>query len=409
MKPDGLTIWMNRVLLIAGLLSPSRVDDGQLLDHSGFMSRLGALGFPSSFEELQRLCDLPSEENAARHYLTAFEAYSQGVGELAQAALQQRVRDDLIDSVVEHIDQALKHSRCSFERNWDAGVDLEFVELQPMKRLAELCLARAEFKHSEGQLFEALTELDRSIGIGLHVREPALISCLVSIAIEMKALRALAEMCVANPGHSDFLESARDWIDRLPPLPERQSALGFEMLMISDVLKGGDLKGIQRSLGLQAWDPTRAIISLLLRSEDRRRLVADRFYNRLGRHVALTGGSSTQDVSNWSDYDTSPSWSSDEYEHIAWNMQSPFCSHFFAWVRAEQTRELVRDTIDFLSQARTEQERSVWQPRLRDRSLGHKICAYSGNGLTMGFVSTPVGKHVEKGAMLRFKLQPLPE
>ncbi len=404
MVTDEAALWKSRFRLLIGLFRSSKSDTAHLIDRATFLTKLESYGFPSTFEELEALCHVPPDQNAAGDYLLAFEAMAQVGQDLLKVIAQKQVRSDLMGSVVEHIDRALSHPSCAFDKDWRKGIDVDFSQLMKMKRLSEVCLARAELAHAEGNTEGTFRELDRALGVAVHAREPAIISCVSSIAIEMKTLRALARLSAADPKRTEFLESARDWLRRLPPLPDRKTALAFELLLISQVLADGDRKGMQSGVELDKWEPTRGLVALILRNDTSRRLVMDRFYDRLLRHLDWSDGSAVQTVSHWGEYDDPPTWRADEFEHVAWLMQSPYSSHFFAWVRAEQLRELVGDLLTFLSEAHTFEERKQWRLPYGDPSLGRKLCLFRRNELTLGFTNTVLVGRPESGTVLYVKL-----
>lgn len=404
MITDETQLWKSRLKLVMGLLRTSQSDTTFLIDKSAFLVKLASYGFPSNFEEFEALCDVPADQNAASDYLEAFDAYATAGLDLVKAVTQERVGSDMMSPVIGHIDRALSRTHCSFEKDWRKGIDVDFSHLMKMKRLSEVCLARAELAHTEGNTAGVFQELTRAVGISVHTREPALISCISSIAIEMKTLKVLARLCASDPDQMEFLDVARDWLSRLPPLPDRKSALAFELLLIAQVLADGDRKGMLTGIELSPWHPTRWAIAVLLRAEMSRRQVMDRFYGRLLSHLGWGDGSAVRAVTYWSDYDDPPTWRSDEFEHIAWMMQSPYSSHFFAWVRAEQMRELASDLLAFLAEARTPEERRQWQPPEGDRSLGSKHCHLSRHGLILVFANTVLLGRPERGAALQVGL-----
>ncbi|MCC7435757.1 MAG: hypothetical protein IT363_13810 [Methanoregulaceae archaeon] len=285
-------------------------------------------------------------------------------------------------SLMSAINEALAYPACSFPRRWENGIDLVFDELMRMVGLVEHCVMRAELLGVAGQSPAALQCYSRSIGIAKHAQEPALVSCLTAIAIEIKALRSFVQFIVSRMRQPAQLEEAREWLAHLPPPPDRRHAFGFEVFLQLEQLGPATRKSLMTAIPLPWWDPTRLAIWRLLASENMRHEVADRMLESLLSVLREPVPSALAEVELWWESSRCPSPEESLANHIAHHVETKFASYLFAWVRLEQARLIAREVITILSSSQPTPAQE------KETALGTLRILWKRPVLTLGFAPT---------------------
>lgn len=208
------------------------------------LAKLRAMGVPVNLAEFTEFAPKPGPDNSAPLYRKAIdEIVTIGLprrptimtaGKVdpakrkAYLVTTQRAHDALV--------RATEGGDCVFERNWLLGSRLTFPEYQPLTALAEMAAIRAELAAESrdwDRMFQELSVIKR---MAVQVREPTLLSLLMTTSYEARWLRPIELALNKHFDDASFLAAASRAFD-VPQKPtDLRSAFCAEVAALRDTV-----------------------------------------------------------------------------------------------------------------------------------------------------------------------------
>ncbi len=189
------------------------------------LAKLEKMGVPVSADSMLPKVKLADGENAALLIVSATKT-----GELAnnlraeiraaQIAKSEQEFSKIAQSLstfVQTMDNAAKLTKCSFNRDWNAGFNLEFPEYSFMKSYIQFCAARAKWAAKRGDFTEAETSIIRGSQFIRYAQEdPTLIGSLVGVAGTAILSNAVVNCWSENPSSPQAQLMVERFADSIP-------------------------------------------------------------------------------------------------------------------------------------------------------------------------------------------------
>ncbi|MEQ1821421.1 MAG: hypothetical protein ABL949_02825 [Fimbriimonadaceae bacterium] len=134
--------------------------------------------------------------------------------------------------VLDLVKQAAALPDCSFRRDWSQGMNVLFPEFSELKEFVKAAMDKSNAEADRGNFTESFAWLRVGRQIAAHVREPTLISHLVSVAGESIVDRALQTQMRSHYAKPQFLEFARKFCEESIPLPSPRGSFSGEVLLV---------------------------------------------------------------------------------------------------------------------------------------------------------------------------------
>ncbi len=139
--------------------------------------------------------------------------------------------------------KAAQKPKLMFEREWDATMDLQFPEYEPVKGLVRAMCAQAECDYRSGRRTEGDENLKAAFAIGHLVgQEPTIISALVEVLGRTIAVRTVESLVGKNRSDEDALGRLANVVV-VRPLPDVKNNLRAEMFFGTAVIRNLDKYG----------------------------------------------------------------------------------------------------------------------------------------------------------------------
>ncbi len=209
------------------------------------VAKLQALGIATSPEEMPK--PGPEDQNAALIYNEAFNlkralnpkrpSPSMGGGPDPDypAKLAKYIQE--CQPFMDIVRQAVALPDCNFRRQWAQGGSLLFPEFYDMKEFTKIAMDKAAMEASKGNFQESFVWSKVGRQVSVHVREPVLISYLVSVACEQIVLRELQlqiRLYYLNPA---FIKLARKFCADKISLPFMRDSMAGEVMFVRSTMK----------------------------------------------------------------------------------------------------------------------------------------------------------------------------
>ncbi len=139
--------------------------------------------------------------------------------------------------------EAAKKPKLMFEREWDATIDEQFPEYEPLKGIVRAMCAQAELDYRRGRWTDGEENLNSAFAIAQLIgQEPTIISALVADLCRTSAIRTVESLVGKNRAKKEVLASlSKVMVPR--PLPALKNNLRAEMFFGVAILRNMDKYG----------------------------------------------------------------------------------------------------------------------------------------------------------------------
>lgn len=208
------------------------------------LAELRALGVPVNLVEFAEFAPKPGPDNSAPLYRKAIDEIV-AIGLPRRPTVMTAGKVDpakrkayLVTTQRAHgaLVRATEGGDCVFERNWLLGLRLTFPEYRPLTALAEMAAIRAELAAESRDWDRMFRELSVIKRMAVQVREPTLLSLMMTTSYEARWLRPI-ELALNN--HYDdpnFLATASRALDAPQKPIDLRSAFCAEVAALRDTV-----------------------------------------------------------------------------------------------------------------------------------------------------------------------------
>lgn len=208
------------------------------------LEKLRAMGVPTTYAEFAEFAPKPGSDNSASLYERAIDEIV-AIGLPTRPSIMTSWKIDpakrkayLVKTQSAHdaLVLATKGGDCVFERDWRLGFRLAFPEYRALTALAEMVSIRAELASESQDWDQMFGELSVMKRMATQVREPTLLSILMTTSYEARWLRPIELALNSYFDDPRFLASARRALDEPQKPIDLRSAFCAEVASLRDAV-----------------------------------------------------------------------------------------------------------------------------------------------------------------------------
>lgn len=208
------------------------------------LEKLRAMGVPTTYAEFAEFAPKPGSDNSASLYERAIDEIV-AIGLPTRPSIMTSWKIDpakrkayLVKTQSAHdaLVLATKGGDCVFERDWRLGFRLAFPEYRALTALAEMVSIRAELASESQDWDQMFGELSVMKRMATQVREPTLLSILMTTSYEARWLRPIELALNSYFDDPGFLASARRALDEPQKPIDLRSAFCAEVASLRDAV-----------------------------------------------------------------------------------------------------------------------------------------------------------------------------
>ncbi len=209
-------------------------------------AKLKALGIPTTPGEFVR--NVPLQQNAAPIYQRALTV-SKALGSTKIQSFRGtsikpeelvEYRRYVIDQApaLDLVREASEKPDCSWNRDWSLGPLLLLPEYAELKGFGKLAASRAYLEAESGNYEASMQWLMVGRRVASHAREPILIACLVSVAIDSIMLNEFQQQLCQYGDKPAFRVAAAKFLEQPVPLPSVREGMKGEVMLVRTTMAG---------------------------------------------------------------------------------------------------------------------------------------------------------------------------